>query len=128
MIFFCPICWREIDNNNKRCPQCGADIRKYDRKKFQDKLINALGHPEPETVQRAVWILGRLKSNETVEHLIRLFRRTDNPFLKISILNALEEIGSEEALEFITESFNSEIGIVGKSAQDIIEKRWKPDE
>lgn len=128
MRFFCPACWNETDSKDTVCPHCGEDITGYDQRKFQDKLINALGHPDPDTVQRAVWILGSSGCTEAVEHLIRLFQRTGNPYLKVSILNALDEIGTEDALEFIMDVTMSEAGIVRKSALNIMEKRWKPHE
>ncbi len=120
--FFCPRCWKEITGDDKKCPYCGADITEHERKGFEDKLINALRHPEQETVQRAVWILGRLKSDRAVKPLIRLFEQSDNPYLKREILDALYEIGLPEAMDFIVKSLRSEISIVRKKAEEIIKR------
>lgn len=120
MHFFCPQCWKEINEKDRRCPYCGADILEYERKGFEEKLMNALRHPEPETVKRAVWILGKIKSLKAIKPLIELFSKTDDPFLKREILDALSEIGTEEALAFIKKCLNSEIGIVRKRAEEII--------
>ncbi len=89
MVFFCPVCWKEINQEDKRCPYCGSDVTEHERKSFEEKLINALKHPERETVQRAVWILGKLESIKAVKPLTVLFEHTDNPFLKIVILDSL---------------------------------------
>lgn len=121
--FFCPRCWKEIKGDDKRCPYCGADITEHERKGFEEKLINALRHPERETVQRAVWILGRLKTDKAVKPLIKLFGQSDNPYLKRGILDALYEIGSPEAMDFIMKSLNSEISIVRKRANEIVKRR-----
>jgi len=59
MVFFCPICWKEIKETEKTCPYCDANITEHEKRSFEEKLINALKHPERETVQRAVWILGK---------------------------------------------------------------------
>lgn len=120
MHFFCPQCWKEIDEKDRIYPYCGADILKHERKGFKEKLINALRHPEPETVKRAVWILGKIKSLKAIKVLIELFSKTDNPFLKREILEALSEIGTEESLAFIKRCLSSEIGIVRKKAEEII--------
>lgn len=120
MTFFCPHCWKEIRKEHRICPYCGADIKDYEKKDFEEKLINALRHPERETVQRAVWILGRLRSERAVEPLKELFNSTDNPFLKRQILVALSEIGSEMAKTLIRDCINSETGIVKKKAVELI--------
>lgn len=122
MIFFCPQCWKEIKGGDRKCPYCGADITEHEKKGFEEKLINALRHPERETVQRAVWILGRLKSIVAVKPLIDLFEKTDNPFLKTAILNALGEIKTQDALDFILKSLNSEVSMVRIRARAIIEE------
>lgn len=120
--FFCPICWKEIKGDERICPHCGADITEHEKKGFEEKLINALRHPERETVQRAVWILGRLKTERAVKPLIKLFEQSDNPYLKREILDALFEIGAPDAMAFIVRSLKSEISIVRKKAREIIEE------
>ena len=123
MVFFCPICWKEINQGDKRCPYCGSDITGHERKSFEEKLINALRHPERETVQRAVWILGRLKSDEAVKPLAKLFEQTDNPFLKIEILDALSDIGTPDAMDLIVNALDSAESIVRRKAKELMERR-----
>ncbi len=120
MTFFCPVCWKEIKGNDRICPYCGADISDYENKDFEQKLINALRHPERETVQRAIYILGKLKSMKSVQPLIKLFQQTNNTFLKIEILSTLNEIGIREAKEFLVEILNSDIGIIKKMAKELL--------
>lgn len=121
--FFCPLCWKEIERDDKKCPYCGADITEHERKGFEEKLINALRHPERETVQRAVWILGHLKSYKAVNPLIKLFEQSDNPYLKKEILDTLFEIGTPDAIAFIMKASSSEISIIRKKAEEIIKRR-----
>lgn len=73
MTFYCPECWKEINAVEETCPFCNADILKYEGMDYEKKLINALRHTEPETVLRAVYIVGRLKSEKAVKPLITLF-------------------------------------------------------
>jgi len=108
---------------DERCPYCGADITEQEKKSFEDKLINALRHPERETVQRAVWILGELKSIKAVGPLKMLFEQTDNPFLKIEILNALAKIANQDAFDFIMAALDSEEIIVKRKAREIMENK-----
>ncbi len=121
MTFFCPECWKEIKEKDRKCPHCGAVISEHEKRSFEDKLINALRHPERETVRRAVWILGRLKTTKAIQPLIRLFQQSDNPFLKMEILDALNEIGTFDAMTFIKQSLSSEISVVRKKAKEIVD-------
>jgi HEAT repeat protein len=121
--FFCPSCWKEIKKDDSKCPFCRADITEHEKKGFEEKLIHALNHPERETVQRAVWILGRIKSAKAVQPLIQLFERTDNPFLKVTILYALSDFAMPEAVDFIVKSMDSEMSMVKKTAAKIMEGR-----
>ena len=122
--FFCPQCWQEIKGEDKKCPHCSADITEHEKRGFEEKLLNALNHPERETVQRAVWILGRLKSAEAVKPLIRLFEQTNNPYIKVQILDTLDEIETPEALGFIIRSLDSEISIVRRTAKELMERKF----
>ncbi|MBE7546737.1 hypothetical protein KsCSTR_07810 [Candidatus Kuenenia stuttgartiensis] len=119
MTFYCPECWKEINAVEETCPFCNADILKYEGMDYEKKLINALRHTEPETVLRAVYIVGRLKSEKAVKPLITLFKKTDSTFLKIAILNTLWEIGIPTSVEFIVNRSDLEVGIVGRTARDL---------
>lgn len=125
MTFFCPTCWKETKGIDTICPYCGADISEYENKDFEEKLINALRHRERETVQLAVYILGKRKSIKAVEPLLKLFKQTNNTLLKIGILNALNEIGLPEAKEFILKVTDSDVGIIKRMAKEIINRDFK---
>jgi HEAT repeat protein len=122
MTFFCPLCWREIREIDRSCPFCHADIAEFGNRNFEEKLINALKHPERETVHRAVYILGKLKSIKAVKPIIRLFKQTENTFLKMRILSTLHEIGVPEANEFIIKVINSDAGMIKRIAKELIDK------
>lgn len=123
MTFFCPVCWKEVKRENWRCPSCGANITEYERKGYEEKLINALNHPGRETVGRAVWILGNLKSVKAIRPLKDLDERTDNPYLKIEILKSLDEIGTEGAVGLIARVAGSGMRVVRDRARELLKKR-----
>ncbi|MCS6816338.1 MAG: HEAT repeat domain-containing protein [Blastocatellia bacterium] len=98
MTFFCPSCWREVNAGFDTCPSCGTNINRYSRSTpYVEKLISALQHPEPQTVRRAAWILGRLKAREAVPALLGTGERTRDPYVIESVIEALGEIGDERA-------------------------------
>lgn len=101
------------------CPFCGSDIAEYENKAFEEKLINALRHPERETVQRAVYILGKLKSVKSVQPLLKLYKQTFSVFLKMEILKSLYEIGSPEAKKFIMKMTESDVSLIRRIATEL---------
>ncbi len=105
------------------CPYCNAHLPEYENKRFEEKLINALRHPERETVQRAVYVLGKRKSAKAVKPLLDLFMQTNNTFLKITILNALQEVDTPAARECIRKVIDSDMGLMRRIATEIINKR-----
>ncbi|HXY53594.1 MAG TPA: HEAT repeat domain-containing protein [Nitrospirota bacterium] len=128
MIFYCPACWKEIREDDKKCQRCGADLTVLDQKSFDEKLIQALEHPVRKTARMAVWILGERKTVETVAPLIRLFDVTENPFLQREILDTLDKIGTEDALNFIMESLDHHVSIVRRRAWEIMNEKEKRKE
>jgi HEAT repeat protein len=66
-----------------------------------EKLVSALRHPDPQTVRRAAWILGRLKAREAVPALLDLGERTADPYVIESVVEALGEIGDMRARPFL---------------------------
>lgn len=39
MTFYCPECWKEINEVEETCPFCNADILKYEGMDYEKKLI-----------------------------------------------------------------------------------------
>lgn len=118
--FFCPHCWKEIDKNDKLCPYCAYDISTYSELDFEDKLIIALNHPERDTVKRAVWILGKIKSEKAIQHLIHTFEKADDPYLQREIIKSLKQIGTKEAMDYIKQAISSNSVIVKRAALEIL--------
>jgi len=102
MTFFCPACWAEVSAALGDCPRCGVDMDRYARStRYVEKLISALRHPEPQTVRRAAWILGRLRAREAVAALLCVGEQERDPYVVESVVEALGEIGDERARAFL---------------------------
>jgi HEAT repeat protein len=120
--YFCPFCWNEIKAEDKVCPYCRSELSEYQKKSFEEKLINALNHPERETARRAAHILGRLKSANAVKKLVELFGLTVDPYIKMEILEALHYIGTEEAADFIHKTAGSDSAVIRRKAEELLER------
>ena len=66
-----------------------------------EKLIIALEHPEKETPIRAAWLLGRLKDARAILPLIELVKKTDDVYIARAAVQALGEIDTPEARQFL---------------------------
>jgi HEAT repeat protein len=95
---YCTMCWQENSSASQVCSRCGVELE-ADNRTFVTKLIRALSHPEPMTVQRAAWILGELKAQEAVETLITLVQTSQDLGALESAVEALGKIGDERAIE-----------------------------
>ena len=119
MIFYCPNCWSELGSERQFCARCGQNISSPDEKTFTDKLLQALSHPEPTTVMRAVYILGEKGSRHAVEPLLALFKQSRDPFLQREILIALGKIGVVSA---VIEALRHPSFIVRAEAANVLAK------
>jgi HEAT repeat protein len=68
-----------------------------------DKLITALGHPEPTTPVRAATILGRIQESRAVPALVAVLRTREDGFLRAAAATALGKIGDPAAVPALVE-------------------------
>lgn len=97
LTYFCPSCWGEVGAVTI-CPNCGADVREFSGKSYEEKLILALHHPEPTVPIRAATILGELHSHAAVDSLLRLAAASPDPYIQEAAVEALGRIGDSRAL------------------------------
>jgi HEAT repeat protein len=128
MIYFCPVCWKEISANASTCPYCSANILQADSRPFIEKLISALHHPEPETAARAAWILGQREEVQAVPELIHTVENAKDGFLVEAAAEALGKIGDGRALNCLrvaSERGPVRVRIAGRKAVQNILSRTK---
>ena len=120
MVFYCPNCWTEVPDEKQGCPHCGESPAFWDGKKYSDKLIGALAHPEPETQMRAVYVIGEKQIPGSVDALVRLFRRSNNPFLQSEVVKTLGKIGASSAIPFLVVALRHSSFIVRGEAARVL--------
>jgi HEAT repeat protein len=101
MRIYCTECWQENSAASRVCSRCGVRLE-GDNWTFVAKLIRALFHPEPMTVQRAAWILGELKAQEAIDPMITLVQTSQDLGTLESAVEALGKIGDEKAVEALS--------------------------
>jgi len=102
MRYYCPKCWCDFGDDVTCCPYCGTNIAEFlQGKDYAEKLIIALGHPEPETPIRAAWALGELGDERAVEPLISLIERTQDVYTASAAVKVLARLGTAQARRFL---------------------------
>lgn len=123
MIYYCPNCWAEVDSLEGECPRCRADLGAASTaRSYTEKLIQALRHPEPETVKRVAWILGEQKRSDAVRPLLDLLRSTPDVYLSAAICEALGRIGDGTALPELRYHATHGSVIVRRTARRALER------
>jgi len=100
VVIYCTRCWKDNPAGSKVCSRCGAKLE-TDNKTFNAKLVQALSHPEPMTVERAAWILGEMKASEAVAPLIHLLETSQDMGVLEKAVEALGKIGDESAVKLL---------------------------
>ena len=83
------------------CLVCGTDVRDLVGDSYEQKLLQALYHPEPTVPVRAATILGELGSRAAVEPLIELAASTSDLYLQEAAVTALGRIGDAQAASLL---------------------------
>lgn len=127
MRFFCPQCWQDFPEDVRVCPRCGTEILAFWRgKTYAQRLIAALRHPEPETAERAAWILGELREETAVESLMALVEEGRDVYIARAAVEALGKIGTPRAGDFlITTAKTHPVAMVRDAAKGATMKTTK---
>lgn len=121
MTFYCMNCWVEIEEDCEKCPSCGADQKELLKEDFDAKLIRALSHPEPETILRAIEIIGHRKLDKAAPMLKKIILENRDPFRTAQALKAVSELDMPDKIDFLTEFTREKYGfIIVNTAKDLL--------
>jgi HEAT repeat protein len=99
--FFCPQCWKEIDEKADQCLSCGYQLEKYKTLSYEEKLMNALHHPLRENRMIAIQVLGELQSRSVLPLFASLLKTEEDFFVIREIMIALKKIGGPKSEEML---------------------------
>ena len=104
MVFYCPNCWSRVEEEEKICHECQADIEPLDHRGYFEKLVNALNHSERTTRIRAAYILGMLGDRRAIKPFAKVLskrRSMEDVFFIEMVAVALGKVDGEEALPIL---------------------------
>ena len=119
---FCTDCWREVNEGDIVCPSCGSDLSAFSELTYDEKLMKALMHFEPQTAVRAAEILAMRRSRAGVEAIADAYvNRNDlDPIMARAFVTAIAAIlGREET--YVAIELNRRGGFHSEMAPRIVE-------
>jgi HEAT repeat protein len=125
--YFCPRCGTTRPPKEVICGYCGFDIRAFEEASYDEKLLVALFHPEPETSERAAFLLGVRKSPGAAHALERRYHDTGDAFLQRQVVAALDRIGGPEAKRVLADAATHYSMIVRAEALRRLIRRGGPE-
>ena len=106
MLAVCINCWRELQSESGRCPQCG-EIVDFNSPSYERLLFWALRNSQPEHRAEVCKILGIRAHKKAVSHLIEAVN-DHSTIVRIAALGALGAIADESAIPVIEKVLGSE--------------------
>lgn len=125
--YLCPQCGTTRPPKEVICGYCGFDIRAFEAAPFDDKLLIALFHPEPETSERAAFLLGVRKPPGAAAALERRYHDTGDAFIQREVVAALDRIGGPEADRVLADAVGHYSIIVRAEALRRLIRRGGPE-
>ena len=125
MVFYCPNCWSRLEEHEKVCHECQADIEPLDHRSYFEKLVSALNHSERTTRIRAAYILGTLGDRRAVEafaEVVNKVKDTKDIFFIEMVAIALGKVDGEEALPILVRLMNHPSFLVRRAALNSLSK------
>jgi len=98
MRIYCPNCWHDYPDTERHCLKCGTPLWEFGTDDFVAKLIRALHHPQPVTVERAATLLGRIGDRRAAEPLLTLLRERAAPEALAAAATSLALLGETRAV------------------------------
>ncbi|MBN1366031.1 MAG: hypothetical protein JW976_14585 [Syntrophaceae bacterium] len=120
--FFCPNCWKEVNDKADQCAYCGYDLKEYKNLSYEKKLINALYHPVRENRMMAAQVLGDIKSKDAVPVFKKIIETQDDYYFIKEILLALKKIGGTESRNMILHLKTHKSNLIRRAAKDLCGK------
>lgn len=125
MIFYCPNCWSQVNQDEKICHLCRAHIEALDHQSYFEKLVNALNHSERTTRIRAAYILGELGDRRAIIPFKKIVSRTNgiqDVFFIEAISIAIGKLGGTEALPILIRLMKHPSFLVRKAVLNSLKK------
>ncbi len=116
--FFCPGCWKEVDENCKICPYCGYDLSSFTSLPFEEKLLISLNHPVKEIRRRIIYFIGKKGIEKALPYFEKILEEEKDPVILFEVVDALRRFNSPQALKILEKARKHRFRIVAEYVQN----------
>lgn len=99
-VFFCPMCWNAVNQEDKVCPHCGYNIEDFIRLPYETKLIIALNHPIADYRITVLNVIKAKNVKMAIPFVKDIILKEDNPMVIQAAINTLLVL-DEKVCEFL---------------------------
>jgi len=113
-VFFCPMCWNAVNQEDIVCPHCGYNIEDFVRLPYEVKLVIALNHPIAEYRITALNVIKSKNVKMAISFARDIILKEDNPIVIQAAINTLLVL-DDRVCEFLKKILNNhEYSIIKK--------------
>jgi len=120
--YYCPNCWKEINDKILTCPHCGHVLSQQQSFTYVEKLIHALRHPIPEKRMMAAQLLGDLRCKEALSVFAEILKKESDYYFIKEIILAIDKIGSEDGIAILLSLREHSSSLVKKLVDEILKE------
>ena len=121
-VFFCPMCWNAVGQEDMVCPHCGYNIENFIRLPYDVKLIIALNHPIADYRITALNVIKGKNLKMAIPFVRDIILKEDNPMVIQAALNTLMIVDSE-ACKFLKNILeHHEYSVINKYVEEIYKR------
>jgi len=119
--YYCPNCWKILDQNQATCPDCGFVLEEFSQLSYEGKLLSSLYHTVPERRIIATQILGDLKSQAALKEFKNIVYSIEMDYYFLcAILQATAKIDHPDRLNILKKATRNSSILVSSLAKEFL--------
>jgi len=121
--YYCPNCWKEINDKILVCPHCGHDLNQHQSFTYVEKLIHAIHHPIPEKRMMAAQLLGDMGCKEALPVFAEILKKENDYYFIREIILAIDKIDNKAGIAILLALRGHSSFLVKKLVDEIMQER-----
>lgn len=122
LTYFCPGCWRQLDQNSASCPYCKYDLAEFGRLSYEEKLLLSLDHPIRENRALAIQTLGTLRSEKALRHFEAILEGESDFYVIREVLHALARMNTPRSRAMLSRAARHPSRLVRRFARGLLQR------
>lgn len=121
LTYYCPKCWRVVEEGQRVCPSCGYLLDDFTHLDFDDKLIAALHHSVAERKIMAAQVLGIRRCKRALPEFKKVLGSDENNYFFLrAILLAVLKIDDPDCEEILARATKHNSELISQLAVELL--------